>query len=177
MEYTDFRKSILKVNEKRNHKIKNSFGMRGAFSLAKQKGYLDKKVPEKDFYTIVRKVNELLAAELMQGNDVILQAKMGHLEVRKYETYVKLVGGKVRTNRGVDWKATLNLWYSDAEARENKTRVRAEDKKRFVLYYNKNQANYANKSLYLFKPNREMMIAINKAGNRGKIDAYNLKKW
>jgi hypothetical protein len=36
---------------------------------------------------------------------------MGQLEVRKYETYVKFKDGKIKTNRGIDWNATLQLWY------------------------------------------------------------------
>jgi hypothetical protein len=99
---------------------------------------------------------------------------MGQLEVRKFNPYVKFEGGKLRTNRGVDWKATLTLWNEDKEAKENKLLVRTEDKEAFIIFYNKMIANYKNKSLYKFKPNRELAIRIRKAGNEGIIDAYKI---
>jgi hypothetical protein len=73
---------------------------------------------------------------------------MGQLEVRKYDTYVKLMDGKLRTNRKIDWQATLQLWYEDEEAKENKVLIKSEDKEVFKIFYNKMIANYNNKTLY-----------------------------
>ena len=176
MAYEDFRKSILKLNDKRHHKIKGSLGVRDAFKRCRREKWYGSNlvVTEKDFYAIVRGVNDLIAEELLKGKDVKFPQKMGQLEVRKYDTYVKLIEGRVKTNRGVDWKATLKLWYEDEEAKENKTLVKVEDKEVFTIFYNRMIANYPNKTLCQFKANRELALAIRKAGSEGKIDAYKI---
>ena len=178
MAFEDFRKSILKVTKKRHHRIKGSLGVRDAFRWCrKEKWYRENIKPtEAQFYAIIRTVNELMAEELKEGRDVQFPQKMGQLEVRKYETFVKLVNGKVKTNRGVDWNATLKLWFEDEEAKENKTLVKVEDKEVFIIFYNRVIANFINKTLCQFKPNRELALAVRKAGLEGKIDAYSIGK-
>lgn len=178
MAFEDFRKSIIKVTNKRHHKIKGSLGVGDAFKWCrKEKWYgANIKPSEKDFYTIVRTVNNLMAEELLEGRDIQFPQKMGQLEVRKYDTYVKLVNGKVKTNRGVDWKATLQLWFEDEEAKENKTLVKVEDKEVFTIFYNRVIANFINKTMCQFRVNRELLLAVKKAGAAGRIDAYTFKK-
>lgn len=176
MAFEDFRKSILKVNSKRHHKITNSLGVRDIFKWCRKNkwGGSNIIVQEKEFYEIIRTVNNLLADELLAGHDVKFPQKMGQLEVRKFDTYVKFVEGKIKTNRGIDWKATLQLWYEDEEAKENKILIKTEDREVFTIFYNRVIANYPNKTFTHFKPNRELSIAIRKAGNEGKIDAYKI---
>ena len=176
MAFEDFRKSILKVNDKRHHKIRGSLGVRDAFKWCRMNKWdgANITVTEENFYAIIRTVNNLMAAELIEGHDVKFPQKMGQLEVRKFNTYVKFVDGKIKTNRGVDWKATLQLWYEDEEAKENKTLVKVEDKEIFTIFYNRLIANYPNKTFTQFKPNRELAIAIKKAGSEGRIDAYKI---
>lgn len=174
--FKEFRKSILKINGKRHHKIKNSIGIRDAHKWIRKNKWLDigSPVSEKDFYKIIRTINNLIADELIKGKDVVFPERMGHLEVRKYETYVKLIDGKIRTNRGIDWDATLKLWYKDEEAKNNKILIKKEDPESFTIYYNKSVANYTNKTIYKFKPNRNLKLAVKEAGKNGSIDAYKI---
>ena len=178
MDFKDFRKSMLKLNDKRHHKIKNSIGVRDICRMCKKNNKFKTvgSVSEHEFYTIVRTVNTLLAEELAKGNDVKFPMRMGQLEVRKFNTYVKLINGKIRTNRGVDWNATLKLWFKDDEARENKTLVKVESKEGFTIFYNRKVANYNNKSLYQFKPHRELLMAVKNNGKNGLIDAFLIGK-
>lgn len=178
MNFEDFRKSTLKLNEKRNHKIKNSVGVRDIYKMClKSKKFKSVgRVSEHEFYKITRTVNNLLAQELINGNDVKLPKRMGQLEVRKFNLFVKFVEGKIKTNRGIDWQATLKLWYEDEEAKAEKILVRKEDTERYIIFYNRATANYNNKTLYQFKPNRELICAIRKAGKEGLIDAYKIGK-
>lgn len=174
-DFNDFRRRVLKVSEKRNHRIKNSIGVKNAFFWCrKNQTFKNFAVTEKEFYSTVRAVNNLLAKELLKGKDVMFPQKMGQLEVRKYSIYVKLVDGKLHTNRKINWKATLELWNSDEEARADKILVRNEDKEHFKIFYNKVIANYPNKTLMQFKPNRELLIAINKLAKEGLLDAYKI---
>lgn len=172
--FEEFRKSILKVNNKRHHKIKGSLGVRDAFLWCRKNKLFREKIFEKEFYQIVRTVNNLMADSLAEGNDLKFPQRMGQLEVRKYSPFVRFENGKIKTNRGINWKATLSLWNEDEDAKKNKVLVRSEDKEAFVIFYNRAFANYQNKTLYKFKPNRELAIRIRKAGNEGIIDAYNL---
>lgn len=176
MAFEEFRKSLLKIKCKRNHKIKNSIGVRDAHKWIRQNKWLNigKPVSEKEFYKIIRTINNLIADELIKGNEITLPERMGHLEIRKYDTYVKLVNGKIKTNRGIDWDATLKLWYKDEEAKENKVLIKTEDTEAFTIYYNRNIANYPNKTIYKFKPNRALRLAVRNAGKKGNIDAYKI---
>ena len=173
----DFRRRVLKVNETRVHKITHSLGVKDAFRWSrKNKLYDTKSISECDYYKIVRTVNMLVAEELLNSRDVQLPQKMGMLEVRKDPLYVKFVDGEIKTNRKIDWKATLELWNNDEESRESKVLVRCEDSERFVVFYNRNAANYPNKTLMRFRPNRKLIIELNKRGKEGIIDAFTLAK-
>lgn len=176
MSFEEFRKSMLKVSEKRNHKIKGSVGIKRILKYCNDNNWFGNKVSarEKEFSRIVSCVNALMAQELLNGNEIILPCKMGALEIRKFGTYVKFVDGKVKTNRGINWKETLQLWYEDEEAKKNKTLLKMEDKEVFTLHYNRIGANYNNKIFYKFKPHRILSTAIRRAGNEGKIEAYTL---
>lgn len=174
----DFRRRVLKINETRVHKITHSLGVKEAFLWSrKNKLYDTKSISECDYYKIVRTVNKLMAEELLNSRDVKLPQKMGILEVRKYPLYVKFVDGEIKTNRAVDWNATLALWSEDEEAKESKTLVRSEDSERFVVFYNRNAANYPNKTLMRFRPHRKLIVEINKRGKEGLIDAFTLAKY
>ena len=176
MVFEDFRKSTLKVSGKRKHSIKNSIGVGDAHKWCRANKWLNigQSVSEKDFYRIIRTINNLLVEQLIQGKDITLPQRMGQLEIRKFDTYVKFQNGKIKTNRGIDWNATLKLWYEDEEAKENKILIKTEDKQIFKVFYNRMSANYNNKTIYQFKPNRALSIAVKSAGREGLIDAYKI---
>lgn len=173
MSFEEFRKSTLKVNGKRKHSIKNSMGVRDAYKWGRKNKLLNN-VTEEQFYKIVRTINNLMAQQLISGKDVKFPQRMGQLEVRKYDTYVKYSNGKLVTNRGVDWDATLKLWFEDEEAKRDKLLVKTEDTEVFTIFYNRMIANYNNKTLYQFKPNRNLRLTIKQAGKDGLIDAYKI---
>ena len=174
-DFNDFRRRVLKINGNRVHKVTNSAGVRDAYRWCKKnKVFGDTKVDTKNFYAIVRTVNKLLVEELQHGKDVRFPQKMGQLEVRKFETYVKFIDGKLHTNRGINWKATLELWKDDEEARADKTLVRSEDKKAVTIFYNRHVAEYNNKSIMQFQPNRELIVTINNLAKEGLLDAYKI---
>ena len=174
-DFNDFRRRVLKITEKRTHKIKDSIGVRDAFLWCRKRGNYKKYKPnEKDFYRIIRTINKLLAQELLESRDVSFPQRMGQLEPRKYYTYLKFVDGKIKTTRGINWKATLELWRTDNEALEAKTLVRSEDKEGFKIYYNKTLSNYNNKVFVQFKPNRELIAELNNRAKEGLIDAFKI---
>ena len=69
-------------------------------------------------------------------------------------------GKKIKTNLPIDWNATLKLWYEDKKAYEDRFLVRMNVPEIYKVFYNKNTANYNNKSFYQFTPNRDLKLGL-----------------
>lgn len=172
----DFRKQVLKVNEPRTHRIRNSVGIYSAYKWIRKNKWLDigQPISEHDFYTIVRHVNDYLAECLSNGQDIILPHKLGRLEIRKFGARIEMKGNTVRTNLPVDWDKTLKLWFEDEEAYKERTLIKMEEKEVFKVFYNKARANYENKSFYSFWVNRDLKRRLKHNIKNGRIDAFNI---
>lgn len=176
-DWSKFRSSVLKLHNNRIHAVKNSYGVYDGYKYyrknkPKQHKYI---LTESQYFSIIRKVNELLGEALVNGEDVILPHKLGKLEIRKYEARITIDGKKIKTNLPIDWDRTLKLWYEDKESYENKTLIKAEEKEIYKIYYNRNVAEYNNKSFYTFSVNRELKRRLKHNIKEGKIDAFLLK--
>lgn len=179
MTYREFKKEVQKVDNARIHKVTGSIGVyQGYKYIRKNKWYdIGRPLKEGEFYRIIRRINEYLANELVNGNEIKLPHRLGTLEIRKKPSRLSIVDGKLVTNLPIDWDATLKLWYEDKESFENKTLVRIESEEIFKVYYNKKDANYRNKSYYEFKPNRLIQRNLAKNIREGNLDAYLLNKY
>lgn len=175
MEFNEFKREILKTEGKgrKKFKITGSFGVYDIFKkIRKNKWYnIGRPVTEKEFYAIVRGVNELLAENIANGIEVQLPCRMGILELRKQKCGVSIVKDKLRINYPVDWSETLKLWYEDAELRKAKVLKRREIPYIYKVKYNKSHAKYNNKSFYYFVLNSFIKQALAENIKNGKIDA------
>ena len=153
---------VLRLHDSRNHKVTGSLGVYDAYKYIRKNKWFDigRPLKEGEFYKIIRGVNNLLAAELIKGNQINLPHRLGTLEIRKRPTRVAIVEGKLVTNLPIDWDATLQLWYEDKEAYEDRFLVRINVPEIYKIFYNKNLANYNNKSFYQFTPNRELKLGL-----------------
>ena len=97
---------------------------------------------------------------------------MGKIELRKYKARIKYEDGKVVTNLPIDWKRTLQLWNEDDESRSNKTLIRRETKEVFRIIYNRQSANYNNKTFYQFSASRAVRQALSEKIKNNEIDAF-----
>lgn len=175
MEEKEFEASIRRVSESRKHKVTGSLGVYDAFKWYRKHKPKDKKyvLTESQYFTIIRRVNEALREELLLDGDLLLPCKMGRLEIRKYPTIITTDGKKVKTNLPIDWQATLKLWYEDEECMKNKQLVRINIPEIFRVHYNRNKANYNNKSFYQFSTNRELkQLLTNAIRNNAGFDAF-----
>lgn len=176
MNREEFINNIKKVQDFREHKITGSLGVYDAYKWIRKNKWLDIGRPllEKEFYSIIRTINNYLAEELIKGNDVIFPKKMGKLELRKRKSRISIVDGKIKSNLPIDWDKTLKLWYEDEESYNNKTLIKMEEKEIFEVRYDKTKANFQNKTFYQFKVNRDIKLKLKQQIKEGRIDAFNL---
>ena len=175
-EIDNFRRTILKLNGPRKHKVNNSLGVYDAYKHIRRNKWFNigRPLSEHEFYTIIRQVNNLLAEELLCGNDIILPHKLGRIELRKYDTRMSIKDGILRTNLPIDWDRTLKLWSEDEEAYTERTLVKMEEKEIFKIYYNKRNAIYENKSFMDFEVNRDLKRRLKQRIRSGAVDAFKI---
>lgn len=169
-----FINSVKKVKGPRVHKVKNSYGVYDGFKFYRKNKPNEHKyvLTESQYFSIIRKVNELLGELLINGEDVVLPYRLGRLEIRKYDAKITLEGNKIKTNLPIDWDRTLKLWYEDEESYKNKTLIKVEEKEIFKIYYNRNIANFTNKSFYQFNVNKELKKRLKYNIKNKKIDSF-----
>ena len=170
----EFRRKVLKVDHSRNHKVKNSIGVYDIYKhIRKNKWYnIGQPITEHQFYTIIRQVNNVLADNLLKGNDIVFPNKMGRLEVRKFEPIIRFDDNKLTVRLPIDWDKTLKLWSEDEEAYKERTLVKMEEKEIFKVCYNKTRADFPNKGFYQLQINRDLKIALKKKIKLGNFDAF-----
>lgn len=169
--FEDFRKEVLK--KRSNGKVRNSIGVYQAYKYIRKNKWYDigRPLKEHEFYSIIRGVNDLLAEEIAKGRTVVLPCRMGSLELRKQKRGAVFKDGKLKVSYPIDWYKTLNLWYTDEEAKEQRVLVRDETGEVFHVKYNKFRANYENKAFYDFTLNRDIKRALKENIRKGIIDA------
>ena len=174
--FNEFRKNILKVNGPRMHKVRNSLGTYDAYKWVRKNKWLDigRPLTEHEFYSIVRQVNNLLAENILSGEDIVLPHRLGSIELRKYNARVSINNGKLVTNLPIDWDRTLKLWSEDEEAYKERALVKMEEKEIFKIFYNKGRANYENKSFMQFEINRDLKRRLKQRIKNKAVDAFKL---
>ena len=170
----EFRRKVLKVDHSRNHKVKNSIGVYDIYKhIRKNKWYdIGQPITEHQFYTIIRQVNNVLADNLLKGNDIVFPNKMGRLEVRKFKPIIRFDNNKLTVRLPIDWDRTLKLWLEDEEAYKERTLVKMEEKEIFKVCYNKTRADFPNKGFYQLQINRDLKTALKKKIKLGNFDAF-----
>ena len=170
----EFRRQVLKVDRPRVHKVNNSYGVYDVYKYIRKNKWFDigQSVTEHQFYSIIRRMNNLLADALIHGHDIKLPCRMGTIEVRKYDARISIKDGKIKTNLPIDWDRTLKLWSEDEEAYKKRTLIKMEEKEIFSIYYNRTKAKYENKSFYEFLPNRQLKLMLKRNIKAGRFDAF-----
>lgn len=172
----EFRKKVLKVDGPRVHKVNNSYGVYDSYKYLRKNKWFDigKPITEHQFYSIIRKMNNLFIDALLKGHDIELPCRMGTIEVRKYDVVFSFDNGKIKTNLPIDWDRTLKLWSEDDEAYKERTLIKMEEKEIFKVYYNRIKADYNNKSFYEFIINRDLKRRLKQVIKCGSFDAFKL---
>lgn len=177
IEYGLFKSSIQHLQDDRTHKITNSLGNYDAYKYIRKNKWFNigRPLTEHEFYQIIRRINNYLAEKLVNGNDVIFPNRMGRLELRKRNSLPVInKNGNLKVTYAIDWDSTLKLWYEDEEAFNKKTLVKLPEKNIFRVKYNKDTANYENKSFMEFQVNRDIKTRLKQKIKNNEIDAFNL---
>ena len=167
-----FRKQIK--NPRGRGRIRNSWGIYDAYKLIRKHKWYDigRPVTEKEFYAIIRHMNNLYADEIGRGNIVIFPSKMGKLRLRKQPVGVYYdKKGNMKITYPIDWQATLKLWFEDPEAREQKLLIRRNSKYVYRVYFDKYDATFNNKIFYDFTLNRYIKQKLKHNIINGIIDS------
>lgn len=175
MTLEEYKKKIKKVSNKRNSNIKDSYGIIDGFLYYREKKKAEGKpfIKKHEYFLITRKINNILREKFSNAEiDIILPAKLGTIELRKTPVKKNIVDGKLVTTAMIDWNKTLELWYEDQEAFDNRVLVKTNSNISFKIHYNKDRAEYIGKSYYDFFPNRELKNMLKKNIRDNKIDAY-----
>ena len=175
--YKDFKLAIQGLQNTRTHKITNSLGVYNAYKYIRKNKWFNigRPLTEHEFYQIIRRVNNYLAEELVNGNDITFPNRMGKLELRKRNSLPVIdKNGSLKVTYAIDWDSTLKLWYDDEEAFNNKTLVKFPERNIFRVKYNKDTANYENKSFMEFQVNRSIKTRLKQKIKNNEIDAFNL---
>lgn len=139
-------------HETRIFPITNSYGVYDYFKYyrknrPKERSYY--KMTSDQYYKLLRKANECLMDALMEKAQVVLPNKFGELVIIKKEATVKIdENGKMKTNRPINWDATIKLWFEDPEAEKAKTLVRWDNAEVISVKYRKTTARYENSPFY-----------------------------
>lgn len=117
---------------------------------------------------VIDQFNKSLRDEILNNSfDFRLPCRLGTLGIRKKKLTPWINDeGKLINNLPVDWKATLDLWEEDPEAKKEKKLVRHYNAhtKGYIAhwYYTTAKANYTWKSAYSFLPCRTSKIELSK---------------
>lgn len=171
--FAEFQSRIVKRNGVgKKCKVRGSWGVYNAYKKMRKNGWYDigRPLKEKEFYAIIRGVNDLLAKEVANGNTIVFPHRMGFLELRKFQTGVSIVKGKLKNTYPIDWNKTIRLWYEDQEAYRDKLLLRDEQPWVYHVKYSKANHPYENNNFYQFVLNRKIKVALKQNINSGKID-------
>lgn len=177
LDINEFKKKVRRVSEHKTHRIRNSLGVYSGYKYYRKNKPGDKKyiLSESQYFAIVRQMNNLLADEIIKGNEVKLPHRMGTIEVRKYEKSVKIGDdGEVKTNLPIDWDNTLKLWYEDEEAYKDKTLLRLNEQEIYKIIWNKENVNFNNRSFYELVFNRDLKLRLKHNIKEGITDALHI---
>ena len=160
-------------------KIPAHYGMKDYYKYFCKK-YPNMNIDRQTYNKIVSEYNEFIGEKTITDLECPLPYKLGKLEVLKQKrgVYVNKQGKVINTNP-VDWQETNALWERSEEAKEKKILIRHSNRHTggyvFSINYNKINAIYKNKSVYFFKPLRNLARSIHKRildYSKPKYDTY-----
>lgn len=166
---------------KRKHKLKSSYSVTDYYSFYKKK--TENPVELKTYRKILDEFNQGIADLIIEeGIDFVMPSLNFEITIRKDKRKPSIKNGKVVNNTPVDPVATRKLWDRDEEAKDKKILVRYNNSHSsgyvFRIYCKKFRSSLKNKTMFRFRPIRQMKRKLAKAikDPTNSFDAFLLYK-
>ena len=169
-----FKLQIVKAKGPKNHKIRNSWGVYDAYKWIRKNNWLDigRPLTEHQFYYIIRNVNKGLVQQFFNKQYIIFPHKMGRIDLIKNKARAVFKNGKLKINKAINWGKTLEYWEQDEEAFNRKILIYNDAEYIFKIMYSRMKANYKNKRVFFFYPNRTFKRQLAALLKDNKIDTW-----
>lgn len=137
------------------------------------------KITKKQHNEIISLLNKFIVDEIVEtGKEFPLPKRTGYISMTKIKRGLKMLPGeKVINTSPPNWKATLDLWKKDEEAKEKKILIRHTNIHTggyvYLIKYTKYNATFKNKSIIEFAPVRDFKRAVTKRINDYSKEKYN----
>lgn len=170
----NFKLQVVKARGPKIHKIRNSWGVYDAYKWIRKNNWLDigRTITQHQFYFIIRNINKELVQQFFVKQYIKFPHKMGKLELAKTKAKVSIKNGKLKISKIINWGDTLEYWKNDQEAFNNKTLIYNNAQYIFKIIYSKYKANYKNKQVFFFYPNRTFKRQLAALLKDNKIDTW-----
>lgn len=173
MTYQEFLSDLQKLGSK-PHKISKCLGARDAWKWVRKNKWeaLRGSMCSSSLYgAVVDEVNKLIVEQLIEGHTITFPHQMGTLKLTATEAKVSYSDGKIKNNYRIDWKKTLNYWYKNPEAREQKQYIKKIQDYIYNILYIKNSARFKYRRFYQFRANRSLVKTLGKRIENEKLNA------
>ena len=173
MDSKEFSTKIRKAATNKEFEITDSSTSKKFWRWLKKNKWLNlgQSITEKEAGLIIKGINLYYKECLLNGKDVRLPHRMGGISVRKIKNEVKFKNGKLLIPYHINWKDTLDMWFEDEEARQEKVLIRYEVPYLFKIYYNFSIGVFENKRFYMFKPARSLKLSLKNKIKTEEFDA------
>ena len=166
----EFRREVLKVDKPRKSKETKTLNNYQIYSnIIKKNPYLSY-IDKYKFVKIIRKVNQLLAEELLKYGCLQLPLKLGKLIISVYESKILYIDKNLIRTTHVNWDKTLDLWENNDKAKEKKTLVR--DLPQNIYRVRWIREGVKNTRCYTFKTCRSLKLKLKEKINKEGVPAY-----
>lgn len=163
---------IKKVKNKRNHLLKNSFGIKDYYEYYKNNGgNLNRETYKKVFNLLMIKIGE----QLLNLGEFNFHNSFGKLLLVKIKRKFNDYNGKLLPNTPINWQKTLELWCNDKNAKDSKLLIRTNEPYIYRCIYIKSSAKYKNKSIIKFSLCRTLKLKLKKEIEDNKIECFLVK--
>lgn len=160
---------IRKAGTIREFDVNNSYGIRDYYWNYRKK--FKHNISEQIYSKIIKEVISLMIDELKKDAYVVFPEGFGFLKTAYPKFTVKLKEDKLKVVGMVDWYKTIELWYNDEEAKENKQLIYKENYFTKIASYSKIGKYFKNKQFLRLDIKR----SVHKTLTTDYIDNHTIK--
>ena len=170
MDIDDFKKEVTRVGSHK-HIIPHCVGTREAWKYIRRNKWegIGEPVESSLYSEIINLMNKELVEDMLGGHTVVFPYGIGSMKIVNEPVRIKPDG---KNNCLVDWKGTLEWWYSDPSAHSARKVLKRLSKS--VVRASFCKGNFTNRRFWLFRFNRDLKRFITKMSDKMRFNAKNI---